>query len=322
MSRTILIVGAGPIGRSVAHRLGEIGYHVRLMSRSGTGPKVPGVERVAGDARTDDLVLLSANADVIINATNPAYHEWAQEWPRLNNAFKRAAESASADLLLIGNYYGYPAGQRMDADLPLDPPTRKGAIRAEMWQDLRTAHQAGRFRVLELRASDYIGPESLTTPNAHAGARLVLPVLAGRTAHIIGAPDAPHSWTAVTDIARSVEALLSHPDAWGRPWLVPNAAPRSIGDVARDIAREAGAPNPRVAQIPRTLLRAAGLINARTREVLEMAYQFDQPFIADDTELTQTLGVIATDWDQMIKSTVAAARAGQRPDASTTTPLG
>src|SRR5690606_31068356 len=114
----------------------------------------------------------------------------------------------------------------MTAATPLEPATRKGAVRARMWQDLMTAHDAGRVRVTEIRASDYCGPEALTTDSAHVGKRFVEPLLAGKTAYVVGDPDAPHSWTAVGDIAATAVAVLESESGWGRPWVVPTAAPR------------------------------------------------------------------------------------------------
>ena len=46
----------------------------------------------------------------------------------------------------------------MTEDLPLRPTTVKGRVRAQMWQDALAAHEAGRIRATEARASDFVGP--------------------------------------------------------------------------------------------------------------------------------------------------------------------
>ncbi len=45
-----VIVGAGAVGSATALLLAERGEHVRVISRRGTGPEHPAIERVAADA--------------------------------------------------------------------------------------------------------------------------------------------------------------------------------------------------------------------------------------------------------------------------------
>ncbi len=45
-----VVVGAGPVGSAVAEILAEQGHRVRVVTRSGSGPESPQVERVRADA--------------------------------------------------------------------------------------------------------------------------------------------------------------------------------------------------------------------------------------------------------------------------------
>jgi nucleoside-diphosphate-sugar epimerase len=51
------------------------------------------------------------------------------------------------------------------------------------------------------------------------------------------------------------------------------------------------------------LLRALAIINPVVRELLEMQYQFEEPFIVDSSKITTRLGVTATPLDQSIAET-------------------
>lgn len=227
-----------------------------------------------------------------------------------------AAEASRSDVVLVGNLYGYPPGVVMTASEPLRPTTRKGAVRAALWEELLAAHRAGRVRATEIRASDYTGPEALTTDGAHAGRRLVAPVLKGRTASVFGQPDAPHSWAAVGDIAATVTAALGSDQAWGRPWVVPTAEPRSLREIASAIALAAGAPEPRLKRMPDALLLAGAIFSPMVRELFEMRSQHDEPFLCDGAETTELLGVSATPWSEIIDAMVTAARASQPAPAA------
>lgn len=300
-----VVLGAGPIGRSIVELLLGEGHEVTVVTRSATSVAGAAAVGMAGDDPRLREVLAGAAGLVI--ATNPPYHRWEAEWPPLLHNAMGAARGAGAGLVLIGNLYGYAPGVVMTAAEPLRPATRKGAVRAGMWEELAAAHRAGDLRATEIRAADYYGPEALTTDGAHAGRRLVDPVLAGRTAWVVGRPDAPHSWTAVGDIAATAVAALSSDQAWGRPWIVPTDAPRSLREVADDVASAAGLDGARVRRIPAAVIGAAGLVSPMMRGLREIRYQHDAPFVCDGGDTTELLGVSATPWPQVIEATVAAA---------------
>jgi hypothetical protein len=46
--------------------------------------------------------------------------------------------------------------------------------------------------------------------------------------------------------------------------------------------------------VPPVLLRALGLVNPTVRELVEMQYQFQEPFIVDSGKIAHKLGVTAT----------------------------
>ena len=61
--------------------------------------------------------------------------------------------------------------------------------------------------------------------------------------------------------------------------------------------------------IPRWLLRSLGVFSPLLREVAEMAYQWQAPFILDDSRFRTTFGAAATPWDRAMADTAAWARA-------------
>jgi uncharacterized protein YbjT (DUF2867 family) len=71
-----VIVGAGPVGTSVAQLLAADGEQVRIVTRRGAGPTHPLVERVAADASdADRLRELTAGAVALYNCANPPYDQ-------------------------------------------------------------------------------------------------------------------------------------------------------------------------------------------------------------------------------------------------------
>lgn len=301
-----VIVGAGPVGTATARLLAERGERVRVVTRRGTGPEHQAIERVAADAAdADRLAALTDGADALYNCANPEYHTWATDWPPLAAALLTAAERSGAVLATVGNLYGYgPVDAPMTETTPLAATGVKGRVRNRMWADALAAHRAGRARITEVRGSDYIGLGGTSLP------MMVLPkVLAGQRVFLPVAWDAPHTWTYVGDVARTLVAAATDPRAWGRAWHVPSAPPVSMRAVAERAAKRAGAPAPRLTRMPYPVLWLGGLTDPFAREMRETAHQFAGPFVMDSTAASETFGIEATPLDRVLDEMVTGLRA-------------
>ncbi|WP_431947139.1 NAD-dependent epimerase/dehydratase family protein [Micromonospora marina] len=301
-----VIVGAGPVGTATARLLAERGERVRVVTRRGTGPEHQAIERVAADAAdADRLAALTAGADALYNCANPEYHTWATDWPPLAAALLTAAERSGAVLATVGNLYGYgPVDAPMTETTALAATGVKGRVRNRMWADALAAHRAGRARITEVRGSDYIGLGGTSLP------MMVLPkVLAGQRVFLPVAWDAPHTWTYVGDVARTLVAAATDPRAWGRAWHVPSAPPVSMRAVAERAAKRAGAPAPRLTRMPYPVLWLGGLADPFAREMRETAHQFTGPFVMDSSAAGETFGIEPTPLDRVIDEMVTGLRA-------------
>jgi nucleoside-diphosphate-sugar epimerase len=301
-----VIVGAGAIGSGTARLLADAGEKVRVVSRSGRAPDGGGVEGVAADA-ADPAALRRATdgAAVLYNCANPGrYSRWSAEWPPLAASLLATAEATGAVLVTMSNLYAYgPVDHPMTEADPLAAPGHKGRLRAAMWTEALAAHRAGRVRVTEARASDFFGPGA--AGQAHLGDRVIPPLLAGKRARLLINPDTPHSWTYLPDIARTLVVLGSDQRALGRAWHVPTTPPLSAREVAKRLCQLTGSPPPRLMVLPAGLLRAARLVSAEAREIDEVLYQFDRPFVVDSTAFEITFGVRPTPMDEALLATAA-----------------
>ncbi|MEV6338761.1 NAD-dependent epimerase/dehydratase family protein [Nocardia vinacea] len=302
-----VIVGAGPVGRATAQLLADSGERVRLLTRGGGGPKNDRIQCVAADATDFDALARHAEGAVAMySCAGPAYHQWSTHWPPLGAALVRAAEASGAVLVTTANLYIY--GQvdgPMTEQFPLRPNSVKGRVRAELWTDTLAAHQAGRIHTAEVRGSDYLGAGAISPFSV-----MVLPkVLIGRRASIPADLDAPHSWTYVGDVARTLVAVAADENAWGRPWHVPTAPPTSVRQLANRAAELADAPAARVAAMPGFALRLAGFFNPAAREMVEVQYQLRRPFVLDSSAATATFGIEPTPTDNALSETIEGLRA-------------
>jgi nucleoside-diphosphate-sugar epimerase len=289
-----VVVGAGPVGSATATLLASRGERVRVITRSGRGPVQPNIELVAADAT--DAARLSALTDgaaAIYNCANPQYHRWLTDWPPLASALLTAAESSGAVLATASNLYGYgPVHGPITAETPLAATHPKLRIRADMWREALARHETGRVRVTEVRGSDYLEANSIL---AFA---LAKPLLAGKRAYVPAALDAPHTWTSISDVARTLVTVAGDERGWGKAWLVPSNPPLTVRELATRFTRVAGAPAPKLTRIPYPALWAVGLFSPLVRELRATHYQFSGPFVLDASLTEQTFGLRPSDLDQ------------------------
>ncbi len=299
-----VIVGAGQVGGQLARLLAADGHEVVVVTRSGGGPKGPGITLVAADAGDAATVRkIAEGADALINCANPKYHRWLQDWPPIANSLLKAAEATGAVLVTLGNLYGYgPVNVPMTEDLPLAATGTKGRVRADMWRQALAAHEAGRARVTEVRGSDYFGVGA--SDQSLLGARFVPPLIAGKPAMYISDPAVPHSWTYLPDVARALVTVATDERAWGRAWHVPTNPAMSARAIAERVAVLAGAPTARINRIPRWILDVLALVVPFIRETKETRYQFDLPFIVDSSAFETTFGIGPTPMDDALKATI------------------
>src|SRR5262249_52882324 len=107
-SQLHVIFGAGPVGLALAHELVQRGRSVRLVTRSGRGQSIRGVERAAADASDEkQAATVAAGAQVIYHAIGADYGRWAELLPPMMAGLIHAASSTGARLVYADNLYAY-----------------------------------------------------------------------------------------------------------------------------------------------------------------------------------------------------------------------
>jgi uncharacterized protein YbjT (DUF2867 family) len=71
-----VVVGAGGTGVATAELLADADQDVRLITRRGSGPEHPRIQRIAADATdTQRLIELTTGAGILFNCAAPPYHK-------------------------------------------------------------------------------------------------------------------------------------------------------------------------------------------------------------------------------------------------------
>lgn len=304
------VIGTGPLGVSTAQGLAALALPVRMVNRTGRVPDgLPlGATVVAGDVSTlAGARAAAAGSAVVYNCTNAPYDKWLTEMKPLFTNILEGAIGAGARLVLGDNLYAYgdTNGAPMREDTPERPNSRKGALRAELGRMMLAAHQAGRTQVAIVRGSDYFGPR---VRESQLGERVFPAALAGKAAMVTGKLDQPHSNTFIPDMGRAMALVGARDSAYGQIWHAPNAPAQTARQMLERIYADVGKPM-KVQVAGRAMLSVLGLFNPVIREVVEMQYQFERPFVVDSSKFEREFGVTATPLAESVKATVAWYRA-------------
>ena len=316
------IFGAGQVGQSLAGALLARNCDVRLVRRGEAGPGRPGLTWLQGDIRERDFARgrrgRAQGASVVYNCTNPdAYHRWHELLPPLYEAVADAAAFAKARLVTLDNVYMYgdTQGEAMTEDTPATARTKKGALRAELFEQLRARSQAGQFHLSSGRASDFFGPGARL--GAVFSTRAYERLATGKPVEVFGDPSEPHSFSYIPDVARGLAALGTQPTEHGGVFHLPVAWQGSTQALLDEIATELGHTHARTRRIPGWFLNGAGTFVPLLGALAEMSYQWNAPFRVSDEKFVQTFGFAATPAHEAIVETARSIQAVQGPETPT-----
>ena len=313
MNTVHVVTGAGPVGSTVALQLADAGHSVRLLTRSGSGPVHPLVERRRVDvSRPEALAEAFADAAVVHHCIHGSAYDarvWRAELPQAEAAVLDAAGRVGAVVVFPESLYSYgPVDGPMTEDLPRTATAGKLGVRTELLAQRAVSAPP----TVSVAASDFYGPAVRT---AHAGERLVPTVLAGRTMRVLGSLDQPHSFTYVPDLAAAMIEAAARPELWNSFLHAPTAAPVTQRRLVELVAEAGGVPVPRMSAVPAWVLRASGVVSRDMRELAETAYMFSDPFVLDSTVSEQRLGLSPTPIEAGLAATVAWWREQERAAA-------
>jgi len=299
-----VVFGGGTLGLAVLRALEMRKLPARLVTRGGkpAGGAPAAFEWVAGDATNSESAHRAcAGASVVYHCAGAPYDRWAELLPRMMDGIAGGARVAEARLVYGDNLYLYGrVTGRLREDLPSNPNTRKGQVRAQLADRLLEAHHKGALRATIGRGSDFFGPNVLLS---HAGNRLFPPALAGKLTDVLGDADKLHTFTYIDDFGEALAVLGTRDEALGKAWHVPNAETLTHRAFVERVYRSAGT-EPKLRVVPRWLVSITAPFNPMLREVKEMLYQFEEDFVVDSSGFTSAFGIRATPLDDAIRATL------------------
>ncbi len=298
-----VVFGTGQVGSKLVDGLLARGLRVRSVRRSAEPSRHPAHEAVRADLYDRDAALrAAAGATVVYHCANAPYHQWPTLLAPMYRHVAAAAGSAGARLVVLDNVYAVGATGTFDEDTPERPCSRKGVLRKELADELRAMHARGDLAVTIGRASDFFGPGADNTTLLHP--RAMAQLLGGKTVDVIGDVDQPHAWSYVPDVAEGLLELGLHPELAGQTLHLPVLPAQTGRSLLAALATELKVPL-RTRRMPGWMMTAAGWFSPLMRELPEMQYQFEHPFVMSDARIRGLLPIRPTPLEAQIAATAA-----------------
>ena len=305
MSKEFHVVfgASGNAGSAIIRELVRRKLNVRGVNRSGTADVPEGVEMVKADIlNKQESKLAIKDASVIYNCLNVPYNSWVDDLIPLTKAFIDLGTGNGIKNVIVDNLYMYGSKYNEPLREDMEPlaQSRKGKIRTEMAKLYLQAHKEGKINVILCRASDFYGSGVI---NATMGARIMTKVLQGKKIAVLFNPDVPHTFSFVNDYAKAIIDLASFDDVFGQIWHIPAAEPitqRKFLEIAFEIANK----TPKITSLSNFMLNTVALFNPIVKEIKELSYQFEKPFIMDHSKYEKRFGINVTPHQEAIKTTI------------------
>jgi nucleoside-diphosphate-sugar epimerase len=300
----VVLGSTGGAGNAIARALLAEGHAVRGVNRSGSADLPDGIELLAADIATPagagDAV---RGAAVVYMAAQPPYHRWPTDFMPMLETVVDAVATEGAKFVMVDNLYGYgPGAGVMTESTPERATDSKGATRRAMTEYLLEAHASGRLTVAIGRASDYFGPRG---DHSSITAVAIEPIASGKGIKWLGRAVVPHSVAYLPDVARAYVSLGTSSAADGKVWILPHTA-TVTGQEFMDAVNAAVASPVKTGVLSKGMLRVAAPFHKMSREILRILYQFDEPFVVDDSAFRATFGPFAdTPLEGAVEATVA-----------------
>ena len=304
--QTILGAG-GPIGTELAKALSTHTDRIRLVSRNPERVN-PNDELHSADLLHPEKVAEALKGASIAYLTAGLPYRlpvWEEQWPKLMRNVVDACKTENCKLVFFDNIYMYDENQLapMTEATEVNPPSKKGKVRARLVEMILEEVRAGRLTALIARSADFYGP---SIQNTSVLTEMVINNLAqGKKGDWLDSLDFKHSFTYTPDAGKATALLGNTPDAYGQVWHLPTAPnPLTGREWIEAFAKELGV-SPKSRLAPKWLVRVMGLFNPIMKELVEMMYQYDRDYVFDSTKFEERFKISPTPYAEGIKTIVA-----------------
>jgi len=297
-----IIGSGGAIGIPLAKELKNYTKNIRLVSRN--PKKINDSDELFPLDVTNFSQLDKAieGSEVVYVTIGFEYNikVWQKTWPPFINAVIDSCKKHSAKLVFFDNVYSYAksAIPFMTEDSPIQPPSKKGEVRAQLHKMIMDEVEKKKLNAIIARAADFYGPDNTGSVLSILVAQNLIK---GKKAQTFGDINKIHTYTYTPDAGKATAILGNTKDAYNQVWHLPTTKEMLTNLQWNEmIAKELNTPV-KIQKIPTWMIRVLGLFIPTMREFPEMNYQNEQDYIFDSSKFEKRFGIKATKPSEGIK---------------------
>jgi nucleoside-diphosphate-sugar epimerase len=304
------ILGAnGTIGQVLARELLSYTDKIRLVSRNPRKVNesdelfpadLSNPEMVDRAVEGSEVVYLVVGLDYKLNV-------WEEQWPKLMKSVLDACIKYNSRLVFFDNVYMYDidAIPHMTEESPVNPPSRKGAVRKHIAQMLLDEVKAGKLLALIARSADFYGPDNDKSVVMEIGYKNLKK---GKSANWFINADKKHSFTFTPDAAKATALLGNTIDAYNQVWHLPTDKNALTGREFVDLFAKELKMKSRIFVMPIWLIKLLGLFVPVLKEMPEMMYQYDRDYNFDSSKFEKRFKFRTTTYQEGVRIIVESDR--------------
>lgn len=302
--QTILGAG-GDIGRLLATELKQYTDRVRLVARNPI--QVNGDDELfkANLTIADEVLNAVKGSDVAYLTVGLKYdiRVWAEQWPVIMQNVISACIAHQCNLVFFDNVYLYDkrAIPDMHEDSAVNPPSKKGKIRAALVNMINEAITSKGLKALIARSADFYGPGA---KNGILNILVLNNYAIGKKANWQSDATKVHSTTYTPDAAKATAILGNTETAYNQVWHLPTSPERLTGRQLIEIAAKAAGRKPSYFVLSLFMMRLAGLFSRQIKELVEMQYQNNQDYFFNSEKFNSTFQFVPTSYEKGIRQTM------------------
>lgn len=303
--QTILGAG-GDIGTPLAKELRNFTDKIRLVARN---PKKVNVDDELFSANLLDAEMVkkaTKNSEVVYLAVGLPYQYklWKDQWPIVIKNTINACVENNCKLVFVDNVYMYDLSEipHMTENSHINPPSKKGQIRAEILQMLFDAQHEKGLKLIVARSADFYGPDA---KNGILNVLVIDNLKKGSSAKWQSNLNKNHSFTYTLDAAKAIALLGNTPSAYGQTWHLPTSNEKLTGkDFVNLVAKKLNI-KPKVMLLSPFILKLGGIFSSQIRELVEMQYQNSQDYFFDSSKFNTAFNFKPTTYGEAISKILA-----------------
>ncbi len=303
--QTILGAG-GAIGKELAKALTNYTSEIQLVSRNPAKVNETDILLKADLLNPADLESAVKGSEIVyVTVGFPySYKIWNETWPKFIENLLNICEEEGCKLVFFDNVYMYDKDSLnpMTEDTPVNPPSKKGEIRANIAGMIKERMKSGNLKAMIVRSADFFGPSIQNT--SLLTETVFKPLSQGKTANWMANDKVVHSFTYTPDAGKATALLGNTEKAYGQVWHLPTAKNPLTGEEWIKTIATAFGTKPKYRVVSKFMVKFLGIFMPIMKESVEMLYQYDRPYVFDSSKFEKEFDFKPTTWEKGIREII------------------